>query len=176
MYVTKKTWGASVAALAALALLTGAADTSALTAPAADPLPGALDFTEDGPFVVPEDVTALTVYLWGAGGGGATGGSLGQSGGRWGGGGGGGAGGGGGGGGYYVACRLTGVRPGTQFEVHVGRGGNTVDGPDENDQVPTAGGDSWVTVGGDTIVLAKGGLPAVAAAKGGNAVGRRHGV
>ncbi|OPG06757.1 hypothetical protein B1R27_15915 [Streptomyces sp. GKU 895] len=97
----KKTWGASVTALAVLALLTGAAETSALPSRAVhdDVL---ADFDEDGSFTVPDDVTGFTVSLWGAGGGGAAGGGIGRSGNvEWGGGGGGGAGGGGGGGGYY---------------------------------------------------------------------------
>ncbi|MFF9908967.1 glycine-rich domain-containing protein [Streptomyces sp. NPDC013457] len=120
----------------------------------------------------------FTVELWGAGGGGAVGGIGGYGGAStWSGGGGGGAGGGGGGGGYYVECRLTGVKPGTEFEVHIGRGGQPSTPPTDGDGVPTAGGDSWITVAGRTIVLAEGGRGAAGPTAGGSdAVDLRRGL
>lgn len=184
MYV-KKTWGAGVIALAALALLTGAADTSALTAPAAAAVPGegSEEFARDGFFDVPANVTAFTVELWGAGGGGSAGGFGGDKGSAtitWSGGGGGGAGGGGGGSGYYVKCRLTAVTPDTRFDIHTGPGGyfsGPENGLQDGDSIPTAGGDSWVTFAGRTLVLARGGHGAAGPpAKGTNAIYRQHGL
>ncbi|WP_373302855.1 hypothetical protein [Streptomyces litmocidini] len=59
---------------------------------------------------------------------------------------------------------MTGVKPGTEFEVHIGRGGQPSTPPTDGDDVRTAGGDSWITVAGRTIVLAEGGRGAASPA------------
>ena len=87
-------------------------------------------FSSSGYFIVPDDVTSITVECWGGGGrGGSTNGD---------------AYGGGGGGGAYSSSVLT-VSQGNTFNVTVGTGSTTT----------AAGGDSWFS--STSTVLAKGG-------------------
>jgi type IV pilus assembly protein PilY1 len=110
-----------------------------LTAPAmAQETVVVFDTTGDHSVVVPEDVTRVTVEVWGAGGSGGQAASNNRS--R-----------GGGGGGAY-ARSIVSVMPGESLSVRVGAGaaGNS----------SSAGGDSWVRRGSSNLVMAKGGRSA----------------
>lgn len=91
-------------------------------------------FTEsgEGTFTVPENVSRITVEVWGGGGAGGAITSRGATG--------------GGGGGAYARSKIT-VESGGLVEYMVGPGGDGQQGP----------GDSWVRVGGSTIALAQSG-------------------
>ena len=88
-------------------------------------------------FTVPPGVTSITVQAWGGGGGG--GGNSNNA-----------NGGGGGGGGAYSSSTITGLTPGTDYTVNVGKSGTTTYG-----SAGGPGGDSWF--GAAITVMAKGG-------------------